>query len=428
MATKYIVLSKEKKETILQVFNYLEKESESGPRFSSNQFFKKTKDIFGISDSALRRIIKNKDKDNESKPEIEKKSRRSKFDEFEKDVIKRTVYSFFERNETLTLKKLKCSLKEKHDIEISKFTLFKLLHELGFKYKKAGNNREVICERIDLVRARSEYLHKIREKRKDGYSIIYTDETWVNASHTSGYQWCTPDARHNRKLPTGRGQRLIVLHAGCKEQGFLPGCDLVFKSKSTDGRDYHTEMNGEVFTEWVNKQLIPALPGKSLVVMDNAPYHSMRAEENKCPTSNSRKADMQEWLLKNGIEFRTDMKKPELYEIIKQNKPPPEYKIDNIIKAAGHEVLRLPPYHCNFNPIELIWANLKNHIAIENNTFKLEDVRTMVHDGFRRITQTEWSKCVEHAIKEEQKYWESDGLLETVPRVVINLDEDSDSE
>ena len=73
MATKYTVLSKEKKETILQVFNYLEKESESGPRFSSHQFFKKTIDIFGISDSALRRIIKNKDKDNESKPEAEKK-------------------------------------------------------------------------------------------------------------------------------------------------------------------------------------------------------------------------------------------------------------------------------------------------------------------------------------------------------------------
>ena len=52
----------------------------------------------------------------------------------------------------------------------------------------------------------------------------------------------------------------------------------------------------------------------------------------------------------------------------------------------------------------------------------------MVHDGFRRITQTEWCKCVEHAINEEQKYLESDGLLDTVPGVVININEDSDSE
>ena len=50
--------------------------------------------MMGISDSALRRINKNKDKDNESKPETEKKSRRFKFDEFEKYVIKRTAFIF----------------------------------------------------------------------------------------------------------------------------------------------------------------------------------------------------------------------------------------------------------------------------------------------------------------------------------------------
>ena len=29
----------------------------------------------------------------------------------------------------------------------------------------------------------------------------------------------------------------------------------------------------------------------------------------------------------------------------------PRYKVDDIIKEAGHEVLRLPPYHCDLNPI-----------------------------------------------------------------------------
>ena len=91
MANKYNVLSKEKKETT--VFIYLEKESKSGPKFSSQHLKKKTIDIFSISGRALRRILKNKYKDNESKTGTERKSRRSKFDEFEKDVIKRIVYS-----------------------------------------------------------------------------------------------------------------------------------------------------------------------------------------------------------------------------------------------------------------------------------------------------------------------------------------------
>ena len=57
------------------------------------------------------------------------------------------------------------------------------------------------------------------------------------------------------------------MHAGC-ENGCLPGCDLVFKSISTDGRDYHTEINAKIFEKLVNEQWEPVLPPKSLVVMD----------------------------------------------------------------------------------------------------------------------------------------------------------------
>ena len=66
---------------------------------------------------------------------------------------------------------------------------------------------------------------------------------------------------------------------------FLPGCELVFKTLSTDGRDYHSEMNSVIFNKWVEEQLAPALPPKSLVVMDNAFYHSVIKEGTKAPTS-----------------------------------------------------------------------------------------------------------------------------------------------
>ena len=72
MATKYIVFMKRKKETTSKCLIIYKKRVSAGPRFSSHRFFKKTIDIIGISDSALRRIIKNRDKNNESKPETEK--------------------------------------------------------------------------------------------------------------------------------------------------------------------------------------------------------------------------------------------------------------------------------------------------------------------------------------------------------------------
>jgi hypothetical protein len=51
------------------------------------------------------------------------------------------------------------------------------------------------------------------------------------------------------KFPYNKGQRFVILHAGCKT-GFFPGCELVFKTLSTDGRDYHSEMNSVIFNKW----------------------------------------------------------------------------------------------------------------------------------------------------------------------------------
>ncbi|XP_048243705.1 uncharacterized protein LOC125376114 [Haliotis rufescens] len=168
--------------------------------------------------------------------------------------------------------------------------------------------------------------------------------------------------------PPGKGEHLIVLHAS-SHRGFLPGCDLVFRSRSTDGRDYHTEMNSQVFTAYVEEQLLLALPDKFLAVMDNAPYHSCRDPINCCPTSNSTKGEICQWLDNNRIARPTKTKKTDYCQL--QNKPPPSYLIDNMLREHGHEVLRLPPYHYDLNPIELIWGDLKNMVARQNKTFKL---------------------------------------------------------
>ena len=77
--------------------------------------------------------------------------------------------------------------------------------------------------------------------------------------------------------------------------------------------------------------------------MDNAPYHSV--QENKPPTTASRKAEIQEWLRKIKISFSEDMTKSELLEIVSFQKLPPMYKLDMIFKEKGHKVIRLPPYH-----------------------------------------------------------------------------------
>ena len=73
---------------------------------------------------------------------------------------------------------------------------------------------------------------------------------------------------------------------------------------------YEGSTNTEVFQIWLAHCLLPALPPRSLVVMDNASFHKS--------------------------------------ETIRQ-----------MIESHGHTLLFLPPYSPDLNPIEKYWALMK---------------------------------------------------------------------
>ncbi|CAH2101160.1 unnamed protein product [Euphydryas editha] len=111
--------------------------------------------------------------------------------------------------------------------------------------------------------------------------------------------------------------------------------------------DYHDDMNKTI--RWLQEKLIPNLPVNSLVVMDNAPYHTVKS--NKAPTLSSIKAEMQNWIINKGLFYLPTMVKAQLYEIIKEHKEAPIYEADQMLQAQGHKVAKLPPYHCELNSI-----------------------------------------------------------------------------
>ena len=79
--------------------------------------------------------------------------------------------------------------------------------------------------------------------------------------------------------------------------------------------DYHHEMNAVNYVKWLTEKLIPNLPPKSVLVIDNSPYHDVQL--NKIPTSSSNKKIMQDWLISNNVPFNEKMLKVELYSLIK---------------------------------------------------------------------------------------------------------------
>lgn len=98
-------------------------------------------------------------------------------------------------------------------------------------------------------------------------------------------------------------------------------------------------------------------------------------------------------------------------------------------KTQDKIVLRLPPYHCELNPIELIWADVKNYVAENNKTFKFADVKNIFGDAINNITSDKWKNCIQHVReKVEKQMWELDNIVEVqVEPLIINVDSDLSS-
>ncbi|KAL4082879.1 hypothetical protein QTP88_029533 [Uroleucon formosanum] len=208
------------------------------------------------------------------------------------------------------------------------------------------------------------------------------------------------------KVPTGKGGRLIVCHAGCARYGFIERSKLVFRSNSGNTMDYHDQMNGEVFKQWFI-QLLNNLEEPSVIVMDNAPYHSTLKETY--PKSNWRKADVQQWLTDKNVEFHPLETLLELRQKVKYLMPrEKKYELDEIALEKGHEV--------------------KGEVAKKNNTFKMVDIERLTHEALDAVTVDDWKKCVRHAeeiqIEDIKKEIMRDTMIE--PIILTILPDDSD--
>ena len=95
-----------------------------------------------------------------------------------------------------------------------------------------------------------------------------------------------------------------------------------------------------------------------------------------------------------------------LYEKIKQKQIPVVYKTDKIANLHGHAVIRTPVRHCELNPTELIWAQVKGFVAKNNTTFRLKmlkNSRTPLSEKLQKMCRQKqknmWSKLKKNTAK-----------------------------
>jgi len=310
----------------------------------------------------------------------------------------------------ITLSDIQNFLNENHTNELfHKATLARTLNRWGFEFGK-GTRSQHLKEKDHVVAARQRYLREKRNNRlkcsntETIRSEIYLDESYVNKNHSNDFIWYYGEDGPWVQKPTGNGERLIIINA-ISNSGWVPGSKLIFKSTRKTG-DYHGQMNWGLFKKWFIEMLLPNIPKKSLIIMDNAPYHKILSKYSP-PTSQSSKTKIKEWLEQNKVYCREDCLKPELVEILAKMAPEPVYEIDEIAKANGHKVLRTPPYHPELQPIEICWGVVKNHVA-GNCDFTTKNLFRQLDNGFDKVTAKTCRGIIKKVRNIEDMFWTSD--------------------
>jgi transposase/transposase-like protein len=144
---------------------------------------------------------------------------------------------------------------------------------------------------------RKKYLLRHWRQQLRGRTLVYLDETGFVASTHRTHGW----ARRGHKahgLQNAQQRPRTRLIGGYREHKLM--VPMLFEGAC----------NTEVFNQWIEHMLLPQLASGSTIVLDNASFH--KSEHTR-----------------------------------------------RLVEHAGCQLLYLPPYSPDLNPIEKLWANLK---------------------------------------------------------------------
>jgi len=296
---------------------------------------------------------------------------------------------------------------DKLDCDVPHTTLWRALQRWGFEFG-TGIRSAHLKESERVVIMRRQYLRQKRANRDKKGNIIrpevYLDESYINKNHSNDNTWFYEDDGLIIGKPTGKGDRLIIVNA-VTQDGWVPNAELVFKASKKTG-DYHSNMNWDNFSKWFQESLLKNIPENSLIIMDNASYHNVLADDS-FPKKNNSVKRLREWLSNNEIPWTKDMLKSELFELCSRLSSKPEFLIDRIACKEGHSILRTPPYHPELQPIETCWAVVKNHVA-QYNDCTMKKVWILLDEGFGKVTNKTCKKLINKVNLQEDIFWKED--------------------
>ncbi|GBP84747.1 hypothetical protein EVAR_67304_1 [Eumeta japonica] len=100
------------------------------------------------------------------------------------------------------------------------------------------------------------------------------------------------------------------------------------------------------------------------------------------------------WLRDNGEEVNEPLPKVELLKILKTKKQPKRYVIDKMAAERGRTVLRIPPYHCQYNAIELSYEEQYSSFFRHKKKMNLLENWASVVEKTKKVIMSDWDRDV----------------------------------
>ena len=218
----------------------------------------------------------------------------------------------------------------------------------------------------------------------------------------------------------GKGQRLILFDVISEQRGKIPDCFAAISGLKANG-DYHKTLDSARFLQLFREKVLENanVKTRTVVCIDNARYHSERNKTTRIPLGP--KTAVVAWCKKNGVEYKgrlVDMQ-VKLRQMQRERDATEgctyllEQSCEEHRRETGKDVriLRLPPYHCFLNAIEMYWSVLKE--GARKKSLKLTK-RTpsasikLLQEQYNEITvETAINEC-NHARKLQEAWLERD--------------------
>ena len=287
----------------------------------------------------------------------------------------------------------------------------RILKNNSFTYRKTVFDRNEATTKPYNQAWKMQYLLTKRQLEAEGRKFYFTDETWFHATDcdSKSYQPKKGISTRKPKAPRSKGKRFIILHIGSQD-GFVDGAEEIFHDRDDYEGDYHKYMTSQFYEKWLKNLVINGkIPRKSVIVMDNASYHKRQTHCN--PSMSMTKKTLINFVrdhdrFQNADSLR-NFRKKDIMAIIKEMNIQPEYATDKILEEYDIRILRLPPYHCQFNPIEKAWSGMKRKVRRKNIIdWSVEVVREKIKQAL--IEENEhWDAYVRHCKKIENQEYEN---------------------